>query len=368
MADYGEDYLLDKRVKIFQPDDGYRASVDAVFLSALVGSAAPGERILDIGSGTGAVSLCLAHRFPACEITGLEIQPRLVELSSLSAAANGFANLRYLNRDIRRPLPDIANCSFHHVITNPPYAEHDMPSPNPGKAFAHNFRQFDLASWIAFALKMMRPKGHFYMINRTEAVTEILSALRGKAGAITIVPLYSKKVRTPNASSFPPARIRKHLRGFFPDWSFTTTTAPTRQPPSAFSAAANVCLTFGQFDEINDVAFAGNGFLQSNDRLADQSRNRIFGIMLENAGAETALQLVFFPANGIFPSERGLYFIYPDFRVFSGRQIRHHNPKRIVDAAGNRIVLRQRSGQKLRRLPETAARKEGEEKSARFSI
>ena len=32
MADYGEDYLLDKRVKIFQPDDGYRASVDAVFL------------------------------------------------------------------------------------------------------------------------------------------------------------------------------------------------------------------------------------------------------------------------------------------------------------------------------------------------
>ena len=110
-----------------------------------------------------------------------------------SAAANGFANLRYLNRDIRRPLPDIANCSFHHVITNPPYAEHDMPSPNPGKAFAHNFRQFDLASWIAFALKMMRPKGHFYMINRTEAVTEILSALRGKAGAITIVPLYSKK-------------------------------------------------------------------------------------------------------------------------------------------------------------------------------
>lgn len=193
MADYGEDYLLDKRVKIFQPDDGYRASVDAVFLSALVGSAAPCERILDIGSGTGAVSLCLAHRFPACEITGLEIQPRLVELSSLSAAANGFANLRYLNRDIRRPLPDIANCSFHHVITNPPYAEHDMPSPNPGKAFAHNFRQFDLASWIAFALKMMRPKGHFYMINRTEAVTEILSALRGKAGAITIVPLYSKK-------------------------------------------------------------------------------------------------------------------------------------------------------------------------------
>ena len=73
MADYGEDYLLDKRVKIFQPDDGYRASVDAVFLSALVGSAAPGERILDIGSGTGAVSLCLAH--PPAKLPGLKFSP-----------------------------------------------------------------------------------------------------------------------------------------------------------------------------------------------------------------------------------------------------------------------------------------------------
>ncbi len=192
---YSEDYLLNKRVKIFQPDDGYRASIDAVFLSALVSQAAPGERILDIGSGTGAVSLCLAHRFPKCHITGLEIQPRLAELSNLSAAANGFDNLHYINCDIRQPLPAVDNCSFHHVISNPPYTDHDMPSPNPGKAFAHNHQQFDLPSWIAFALKMMRPKGYFYMINRTEAIEEILAGLHKKAGAITIVPLHSKEGR-----------------------------------------------------------------------------------------------------------------------------------------------------------------------------
>ncbi len=192
MVDYSEDYLLDRQVRIFQPDNGYRASIDAVFLSALVSRAAPNEQILDIGSGTGAVSLCLAHRFPDCKITGLEIQPQLSELSNLSAEANGFGNLHYLNCDIRRPLPNIANCSFHHVITNPPYAEHDMPSPNIGKAFAHNYQQFNLASWIAFALKMMRPQGYFYMINRTAALTETLAALHNKAGAVTVIPLYSK--------------------------------------------------------------------------------------------------------------------------------------------------------------------------------
>ena len=192
MAGFSEDYLLNHRVRLFQPDDGYRAAVDAVFLSAFVDGAAAGEKILDVGSGTGAVSLCLAHRFPECDITGLEIQPRLAELSARSAAVNGFANLRYVNCDIGKPLPGIANCSFHHVVTNPPYGSGAMPSPNRSKAAAHDFSGLDLPAWIAFCLKMMRPKGWLYMINKTDALDTILACLHGKTGAITVFPLYSK--------------------------------------------------------------------------------------------------------------------------------------------------------------------------------
>ena len=50
MADYSEDYLLNKRVKIFQPTDGYRASTDAVLLAAAVNKIKNGDSILDVGS------------------------------------------------------------------------------------------------------------------------------------------------------------------------------------------------------------------------------------------------------------------------------------------------------------------------------
>ncbi len=196
MADYTQDYLLDKKIKIFQPNDGYRASSDAVFLSSLLDGAAPGERILDVGSGTGAVSLCLAHRFPQTSIAGIEIQPRLAELSAMSAAANGFDKLKYINADIRQPLKELVNGSFHHVVTNPPYADRDMPSPNPSKAAAHNLQQFDLSAWIAFCLKMLRPHGYFYIVNRAEALDQILATLYKKAGAVVIVPLFSKTGQT----------------------------------------------------------------------------------------------------------------------------------------------------------------------------
>lgn len=195
--DFTEDYLLNKKVKIFQPENGYRAAIDAVFLSAMIDTAKVKEnaKILDIGSGTGAVSLCLAYRLQEKNplITGLEIQPNLVELSNQSAKANGFADrLCYEQCDIRQKTTLKAG-SFDFVVTNPPYSDHDMPSPNESKKFAHNHQDFNLTAWLSFCLKMLKPKGYIALINRTEALNEIISAMRNKAGHIQILPLYSKQ-------------------------------------------------------------------------------------------------------------------------------------------------------------------------------
>jgi len=194
--DYTEDYLLNKKIKIFQPKDGYRAAIDAVFLSSLIKKqkVLPHAKILDVGSGTGAVSLCLAYRLKEKqpEITGIDIQENLVELSNKSAKANGFDFLHYEVSDIRQKT-SLKPLSFDFVLTNPPYSNHDMPSPNESKKFAHNHQDFDLTSWLSFSLKMLKPKGHIALINRTEALNEILTAMHNKAGSIQILPLYSKQ-------------------------------------------------------------------------------------------------------------------------------------------------------------------------------
>ena len=195
MDNYSHDYLLDKRVKIFQPLNGYRASTDAVILSSMVSKVKKGETILDVGSGTGAISLCLASRFAEKQplITGLELQQELAELSNLSAHTNNFDSfLKYINCDIKNKPQEIKNCSFNHVISNPPYSENDMPSPNKSKALAHNHNNFSLQEWIAFFIKMIAPLGHFYMINRAEALDEILASIHGKLGHIEVIPLFSK--------------------------------------------------------------------------------------------------------------------------------------------------------------------------------
>ncbi len=194
-VEYTNDYLLDKKVQILQPVDGYRASSDAVLLAAMVSADFKG-RILDVGAGTGAVSLCLAQRLPKrpLEIIGLELQPELAELAAASAKLNNFDFLHYYQADINEKI-DIAACqpcSFDAVITNPPYSEHDLASPNRSKAAAHNHQALDLAGWLAFCLKMAKPFGKIYLINRAEAIAPICHLLHGKAGGITVLPIYSK--------------------------------------------------------------------------------------------------------------------------------------------------------------------------------
>ena len=197
MIPYTSDYLLNKKIKIFQPENGYRASTDAVFLSSLIDETIVknGAKILDVGSGTGAISLCLASRlqYKNVEILGVDIQQDLVDLSNFSAKENGFDKyLFYEHLDIREKSPLLGG-RFDFVITNPPYSVNDMPSPNYSKKLAHNHQNFDLESWLSFCLKTLKPKGYILLIHRAEAINEILQSLSKKAGDIRIVPFYSKE-------------------------------------------------------------------------------------------------------------------------------------------------------------------------------
>ena len=192
MQNHTNDYLLNKRIKIIQPINGYRASTDAVLLSSMIHKVKKSDTILDVGSGTGAISLCLAERFPQTPITGLEIQKTLTDLSNQSAQINNFDNLKFINVDIKTEAKQIPSVSYTHIITNPPYSEKDMESPNKSKALAHNFENFSLKNWINFCIKKLHPQGYFYTINRAEAITEILSIINGKLGEIKILPLHSK--------------------------------------------------------------------------------------------------------------------------------------------------------------------------------
>ncbi len=189
-----QDLLLGGHIKLHQPLKGYRFGIDAVMLAAAV-TAQPGQSILDVGSGVGAVLLCIGSRVQGCQLTGLEIQPELVELASKNIQINGLdEQASVVHGAIQNSPESLKPNSFDHVVTNPPYMadESSEVSPITAKAIAHHGSDVSLEEWIRFCTKMLKPKGTLTLIHRADHLPELLSFMSKNLGETVVFPLWPK--------------------------------------------------------------------------------------------------------------------------------------------------------------------------------
>lgn len=77
---------------------------------------APGQRILDVGCGTGEPTLAIAqHIAPRGQVTGIDISPRMLAVARLRARMQGITNARFRTADLGRTRP--TGPRYHGVIS-----------------------------------------------------------------------------------------------------------------------------------------------------------------------------------------------------------------------------------------------------------
>ncbi len=104
--------------------------------------------VLDIGSGTGLLSLMLAQRFPEVDITAIDIDPDSVAISAQNFMGSQWAGkLHAIQGDINTYQFE---CSFKTIVCNPPFFEDQLASPDPHRNRARHILSYrDLISAIA---------------------------------------------------------------------------------------------------------------------------------------------------------------------------------------------------------------------------
>ncbi len=187
-----DDRLLDGRVYLRQPANGFRAAIDPVLLAAAV-SANAGDSVLDVGSGAGAAALCLAVRVEGAMVTGIEVDRTLVRLAGDNAEASGVASrARFYLGDLAAPPIRLSPASFDHVMANPPFApEGSGRSPvDPARARAMVEGEVRLVGWLDFCLKMVKSGGTVTVIQRADRLAEVLARFSGRLGGLVVLPLW----------------------------------------------------------------------------------------------------------------------------------------------------------------------------------
>src|SRR5918997_1403496 len=153
-----EDRLLDGRVRLKQPRRGHRAGTDAVLLAACV-SPKPGETVVDLGAGTGAVGIMIGSRAPV-ELMLVERDACLVALCRENLRLNGLSG-RVVAADLLA-------------------SQDERPSPDPDRSAAHLMPTDGLGCWLDAAHDLLKPKGCLALIHRADALAATFRHLGGR--------------------------------------------------------------------------------------------------------------------------------------------------------------------------------------------
>jgi tRNA1(Val) A37 N6-methylase TrmN6 len=187
-------HLLGGSIILHQPKEGFRASIDGVFLGSLL-EATSSQRVLDIGCGVGTIVLCAGHRVPNLSLFGIELDPSIADLARLNSAENHLPLTIYTGDMIRNfeKILDEMGGPMDHVLTNPPYLTGGTPSKNDYRrqAFFHK-ESINFEKWALGCHRYLKPQGYLWGIQRSDLLHEVLHGLSKYFVDIEIFPLVPK--------------------------------------------------------------------------------------------------------------------------------------------------------------------------------
>jgi Predicted O-methyltransferase len=179
-SDESLDDLILGGMKIIQPVHGYRFSLDAVLLAHFVELSGV-NKIIDLGTGNGIIPILLAVLAPGPSITGVEIQPVMVDRARRSIDLNGLTHrIAIIQGDIRQIDKLLARGSADLVLSNPPFWKQGEGhlSNNAEEANARHELTLNLTELVDRGAYLLRPGGRMTIIQRAERLEEALELFR----------------------------------------------------------------------------------------------------------------------------------------------------------------------------------------------
>lgn len=190
-----------KQFSIDQKNCAMKVNTDGVLLAALCSSVHPG-RILDIGTGTGLISLMLAQRFEDAKIDAVEIDEAAAETAGMN-----FRNSRYSSnlRIIKSSIEDYflnTNEKYDMIVSNPPFFINSLKSVNPKKEKARHTDFVFFENILNESESRLTEEGSFWLIlpPETSQVIKKIKTFDSKLRVQDEIMIYSFSDSVPHRS------------------------------------------------------------------------------------------------------------------------------------------------------------------------
>ena len=166
--------------RLIQDPKRFCFGVDAVLLSGFA-AAKKGDKVLDLGTGTGIIPILMSAKTQAAHFSALEIQPESAEMARRSVLLNDLQDkIDIVEGDIKKAAEIFKPSYFDVITTNPPYMnfEGGLKNSFDPKTIARHEVLCSLDHIALAAQKLLKFGGHFYMVHRPHRLTDIMCTLR----------------------------------------------------------------------------------------------------------------------------------------------------------------------------------------------
>jgi tRNA1Val (adenine37-N6)-methyltransferase len=176
-------YFQFKSFRIAQDRCAMKVTTDACLFGAIVAANIQQDsnerRVLDIGTGTGLLSLMVAQNHPNLKIEAIEVQSADAEQAFENIEASPWKErISVLHADVRTFMPA---GKYDVIICNPPFYQNEITSASQGKNIAHHNAGIDLQTLLSLIPGLLSAKGEYWLLvpqKRFNEVQKLLSASR----------------------------------------------------------------------------------------------------------------------------------------------------------------------------------------------
>lgn len=176
------DLLKKENLKIIQRSDYFNFSIDSILLAEFASLGRGVHKIIELGTGNGAIPLFLSKRTKA-KIIGLELQETSADLAIRNISLNNLEKqITIINDDMKNWRTHFLPHSFDSVICNPPFFKF-----NGNTELLNNLDQLTLARHeiaitleeiISIAANLLNDKGYFSLVHRADRAINIIAFMK----------------------------------------------------------------------------------------------------------------------------------------------------------------------------------------------
>ena len=143
-----------RQFAVRQDQCAMKVGTDGVLLGAWANG---GNRILDIGTGTGLLALMMAQRFPLSVVKGIEIDARAAVQAQENVVASPFASRISIESVALQQF--VPAHSFDSIVTNPPFYTKGFKVSGQARALARCAESLHFQSIFQFARNWLDDEG-----------------------------------------------------------------------------------------------------------------------------------------------------------------------------------------------------------------